>query len=144
MIKWALVEETETEAWLNVFDSMSQAIQVSQTWWDHMSKPEKDRRTTFYVGLVNSETCADGTETFSVDASGQVDDKIRLKVWDASGGTHPLTFKKIVKESGLYLSQFCRSYGIPYRTAQNWYEGKPLQDYMISLLAVAVYSNKEV
>ena len=64
--------------------------------------------------------------------------------YDAIKGKEYLCFRDLLEASKLNQSQFGRAYGIPLRTVQNWCAGDEPQIYMLSLLAVAVFSNKEV
>lgn len=49
--------------------------------------------------------------------------------------TFIMTFKELRKASGMNLRQFSEYFSIPYRTIQNWEEGKrSCPDYLLALM----------
>ena len=55
-----------------------------------------------------------------------------------------MTIKQLIELSGLSMAKFARFYGIPYRTVQNWEDGKRKPpEYVLTLLERVVKEDFE-
>lgn len=143
MLRWAVIDLTNTDEFMEPCNSLHEAITKAKSDWDLMTEHDKKRRVSFYVGLVNLD--CDGKNWFySSDEYGNIDADVRLIPLDlAKGEEDTLTFKQVLDASGMNMKEFSSAYDIPYRTIQNWAAGQEPQEYMLSLLAVAVFSNRK-
>lgn len=124
MIQWAIIIYKNSEADITLYDSYTEAITEAKAMYEAMvSNP-----AAFRVALV--KTGGGITELYTG--------------YDVIKSKEYLCFKDLLEASKMNMAQFSRAYGIPYRTVQNWVAGEEPQIYMLSLLAVAVFNNKEV
>ena len=124
MIQWAIVISRGPNRDITLYDSYTEAVTEAKAVYEAMiNKPD-----AFRVVLLSIR---DRTEEFYTG-------------YDVIQSKEYLCFKDILEASTMNMAQFSRAYGIPYRTVQNWVAGEEPQIYMLSLLAVAVFSNKEV
>lgn len=125
MIRWAIVISRGVVGDITLYDSYTEAVTEAKAVYEAMvEKPD-----AFRVVLL-SQQGGDMKEVYTG--------------YDAIKGKEYLCFRDLLEASKLNQSQFGRAYGIPLRTVQNWCAGDEPQIYMLSLLAVAVFSNKEV
>ena len=125
MIQWAIVISRGSDRDITLYDSYTEAVIEARAVYEAMvSKPD-----AFRVVLLSRR----GSEAEEVYTG-----------YDVIQSKEYLCFRDLLKASKLNQSQFSRSYGIPLRTIQNWCAGDEPQIYMLSLLAVAVFSNMEV
>ena len=125
MIQWAIKILRGVEVDITLYDSYTEAITEAKAVYEAMvNKPD-----AFKVVLINH--------------SGDILKEVYTG-YDAAESKEYLCFRDILEASTMNMAQFSRAYGIPYRTVQNWVAGEEPQIYMLSLLAVAVFSNKEV
>lgn len=126
MIRWAVVEMREV-AHITLYDSYNEALTEASIL--HATEHDKlpDRLT------VELLSCG-------------IDHKLESLFcgYDVLKGKEYLSFKKLLEISGLKMKHFSNAYGIPYRTVQNWAAGEEPQMYMLSLLAIAIFTNKGV
>ena len=125
MIQWAIVISRGSDRDITLYDSYTEAVIEARAVYEAMvSKPD-----AFRVVLLSRR----GSEAEEVYTG-----------YDVIQSKEYLCFRDLLKASKLNQSQFSRSYGIPLRTVQNWCAGSEPQMYMLSLLAVAIFSNMEV
>lgn len=124
MIQWAIVISRGSDRDITLYDSYTEAVTEARAVYEAMvNKPD-----AFRVVLLS---CRDKVKEVYTG-------------YDVIQSKEYLCFRDLLKASKLNQSQFSRSYGIPLRTVQNWCAGDEPQIYMLSLLAVAVFSNMEV
>jgi hypothetical protein len=55
-----------------------------------------------------------------------------------------MNFNELLQSSGMKLTEFCKFFGIPYRTAQNWKAGlRECPQYLIELMSYKL-KNEEI
>lgn len=127
MIRWASILVKGCDLQLNFYDSYTEAvIDTKATYMGMVDEPD-----SFLVELVNTKDNKSFDEALYVGYN-----VIKNKEY--------MNFKSLLDASGMNLTNFSKAYGIPYRTVQRWASGEDPQIYMLSLLATAIFSNKEV
>lgn len=127
MIRWASIWIKECELHICFYDSYTEAVLDAKAIYTGMVE-EPD---SFLVELVNTKDNKSFDEALYVGYN-----VIKNKEY--------MNFKSLLTASGMNLTNFSKAYGIPYRTVQRWASGEEPQIYMLSLLATAIFSNKEV
>lgn len=103
-----------------------------------------------FARLLTDTTEFDSFEAYVAECGGSIDNgdlprtihALKL-IWTI--GHEGVTVASLMETSGIRkMSTFCREYGLPYRTLQNWAlaERKP-SEWQMLLLAYAVFSDQQ-
>lgn len=124
MTRWVGIMINNGDAQLTMYDSYTEAVTESRAIYETMT----DKPDAYKVQLMRVE---DQLEVLCIG-------------YDVVACKEYLNFEMLLELSDMNMSSFSKAYGIPYRTIQNWKVANTAPIYMLSMLAIAIFNNKEV
>jgi DNA-binding transcriptional regulator YiaG len=126
MLRWAFYAKYNDDEYVYPANSGREAVQIADEAWEKLT----DEPQAFFVGL------------FDMKGNVLADSEPKTIIYDR---LHEITgnrAEKILKASGLNMATFSRTFGIPYRSLQNWIGGdREAPDYVLDMLEKIVWES---
>ena len=130
MLRWAFYAKHNDDEYIHPARSGREAVRMAESAWDDVE--DKSKLKAFNVGLYNMR----GTVL--------EDHEPRTIIYDRINEITGKRIEKIIEASGMNLATFSRTFGVPYRSLQNWIRGeREAQEYVLDMLEKIVWENRE-
>ena len=130
MLRWAFYAKYNDDEYIFPANSGREAVGMAEDAWGKLT--DKTTVRIFNVGLYNMR--------------GNVleDHEPRAIIYDNVNEITGSRIKKILDASGMKMAAFSRTFGIPYRSLQNWVgKEREAPDYVLDMLEKIVWEYRE-
>jgi len=130
MLRWAFYAKYNDDEYIHPANSGREAVGMAESAWDDVE--DKSKLTAFHVGLYNMR----GTVL--------EDHEPRTIIYDRLNEITGKRIDKILDASRMNLATFSRTFGVPYRSLQNWMRGeREAPEYVLDMLEKIVWEYRD-